>query len=478
MHSLPALACPSRLCRAAILFSGVVWGLAGAARSQEQEPTPPPKPPDYESLLKRLDEQEAMIRELAEKEKQRTEADAAKKPPTFEALYDKGFILRSTKEAKTPFELRINGRMQFRYTGFATANDEYRNLETRASTSGDPIAVSDLNEFEIERGRLEFRVMALDPKLRFFMNLDSDTDDGHTVIFHDFWMNYAFDPAFDLYVGKAFVPGSRDWLNGSLRTQLADRSLATTYFRPDRSVGIWAIGQPIEGLWYRAMVGNGLWASDLTPEQVNTEFAYAASIWCEPFGKYGQSYADLEHSEELVAQMGASFAFGEQSGTTQTGASIAESRFLRLSDGSRLTSLGVDHADEYLAAFDAAFKFQGASLNSEVFHRWLREIDPTGPAPTGFPERSQEDWGFYVDAGFFLIEKTLEPAVRYSAIYGSQKKSSEYACALNLFLDGTHNNKLTLEGGWYDGSPVQNTGANFRIGDDGFRVIAQWQVAF
>lgn len=453
--------------------------LSAGTNAWAQEPTTPSQPPiDLEALLKRLDEQEAMIRELAEKEKQRQEAEASKKPSGFEALYDRGFLLRSTKDSKTPFELRINGRMQFRYTGFAAASDRYSNLETRASASGAPLEVSDLNEFEIERGRLEFRAMALDPKLRFFMNLDSDTDDGHTVIFHDFWMNYEFDKAFDLYVGKAFVPGSRDWLNGSLRTHLADRSLATTYFRPDRSVGIWAIGQPAEGFWYRAMVGNGLWASDLTPDQVNTEFAYAASIWFEPFGKYGQSYADLECSEDLVAQMGASFAFGEQSGTTSTGASLAESRFLRLSDGSRLTGLGVDHADEFLASFDAAFKFQGASLNGEIFHRWLREIDPTGAAPTGFPERTQEDWGFYVDAGFFLIEKTLEPAVRYSAIYGSQKKSSEYACALNWYLDGTHNNKLTLEGGWYDGSPVQNTGANYRIGDDGFRVIAQWQVAF
>lgn len=443
-----------------------------------QETPPPERVIDLDALLKRLDEQEALLRELAEKEKARETQEAAAQPSSFEALYDKGFILRSTKEAKTPFELKINGRMQFRYVGFAAAEDEYANLETRGSASGAPIEVSDRNDFEIERGRLEFRGMWLDPKLHFYINLDADTDDGHQVIFHDFWVNYEFDKAFDLYVGKAFVPGSRDWLNGSTRTHLTDRSMATTYFRPDRTLGIWAIGQPLDGFWYRAMVGNGLSTSDTTPDQVNQKLAYAASVWLEPFAKYGGGYADLENHEDLAAQMGASFAFGEQSGDTSTGASLAETRFVRISDGSRLTSLGVDHFDEYLATFDAAFKYRGFALNGEIFRRWLREIAPTGAAPTGFPERTQDDWGLYVDAGFFLVEKHLEPVVRYSAVYGEQKKSYEYACGLNWYIDGTHTNKLTLEGGWYDGQPVTNSGANYRVGDDGFRVMVQWQLGF
>ena len=52
-----------------------------------------------------------------------------------------------------------------------------------------------------------------------------DTDDNHRAVAQDFWFNYRFNDLVDLHVGKAFVPGSREWLDGALKMRLGDRSL-------------------------------------------------------------------------------------------------------------------------------------------------------------------------------------------------------------------------------------------------------------
>ena len=63
----------------------------------------------------------------------------------------------------------------------------------------------------------------LDPRLQAYLNIDGDQDDNNFARFHDFWVNFVFDPAFNLHAGKGMVPGSRNWLDGSTRTRFADR---------------------------------------------------------------------------------------------------------------------------------------------------------------------------------------------------------------------------------------------------------------
>lgn len=99
------------------------------------------------------------------------EAGASTTPGSdFYVDYSKGFVIRPYDKEKTPFEMRINGRMQFRYTGF--------------SSNGPTPSRSN---FEVERGRLILRGYVFDPALQYFLNIDSDTDDNHDIKFHDFW---------------------------------------------------------------------------------------------------------------------------------------------------------------------------------------------------------------------------------------------------------------------------------------------------
>ena len=173
--------------------------------------------------------------ELEKLEKRIKELEDPDNQPAFTADYDKGFRITPRDKKKTPFELKINGRLQFRWTGFQRDKDTFTN---RLGT----IDVPSRNDFEVERGRLEFKGFALDPRLKYYFNLDADTDDNHVVIFHDFWFDYDISDNTTVRIGKAKVPGSYEWLEASTTTRFADRSLSTTYFRADRSVGAWLLG--------------------------------------------------------------------------------------------------------------------------------------------------------------------------------------------------------------------------------------------
>lgn len=388
--------------------------------------------------------------------------------------YDGGFYIRPTDERANPFALEINGRMQFRHVGFA------RDVTEWTDNAGVTRPVTSRNDFEIERGRLEFSGFFIDPNLQFYLNLDGDTDDNHVLIVHDFWVNYEFSEAFNLHFGKAFVPGSRDWLNGSTRTRLVDRSMATTFFRPDRSLGIWATGEPLTNLFYRVMLANGFNTTDLEPDDVDMQFAYSGSMWVH-CGDFGQGYSDLEWHRRPAAQLGHSFTFASSSGRDAAGAPLSEQNFVRLSDGTRLTQVGalapgvtVHHFDIYLYAVDAAFKYRGFSFNSEFFFRWLQSIRGNGPLPL----TQMYDHGFYAESGYFLVPKRFEIIGRVSQVFGEFGDAQEYAGGFNWFLNGTHNLKITFDVTKLNQCPVSNSSPNLRAGDDGLLFRTQLQAAF
>ena len=395
-----------RLVLRTLVGCAAVTAFGGTAMAQE---------PTVQDLLNRIDAQDRRIDELSHR---------GGNGGGYEVSYDKGYVIRSADKS-SPFDLRINGRMQFRYWGFAP--------DSNSATNATSV-------FEIERGRLEFRGTFLDSGTHFYINMDADTDDGHQVIFQDFWVNHDFSDSFSLYVGKAFVPGSREWLSGSTTTHLIDRSMATTFFRPDRTIGIWAIGKLASNWHYRVMVGNGVRTSDLKPAQIDTDPVYSGSTWWDALGKFGSGFADLEQHEELALRVGASVTYAREEDGQLAG--NGEASFLHLSDGSKLTDQGVDSYDFALGAVDAALKFQGLAINGEVYWRQVDSIRAPGNANI---VRSHNDWGGYCDAGFMIVPKCLELVGRVSTVQGDLKDTWEYAGGVNWYADGTHKNKLSFD---------------------------------
>lgn len=401
--------------------------------------------------------------------------------------YNAGFYIRPDDPEKDPYEIVMNGRMQFRYVGFS------RERESWVNAAGDTIPLYNRSDFEIERGRLSFKGFMLDKDLQYFINFDFDTDGRDQVIIHDFWVNNRFSDALDVYVGKAFVPGSREWLNGSTTNRFSDRTLACTFFRPDRTVGVWAEGEYLDNRFYRVMVGDGFNTNGLqpVPAQIDTNFVYSGTTWWDIGGEYGRGYSDLEDHQVVATEIGTSFTYARQDGLGPVEQPRIEQNFVRLADGTRLTTPGallpgvtVNEFDIMLFAVDWAWKYRGWSLDMEYYFRQIDRIrgvdltDPGNPVPVSFGSGVIYNHGFGMEAGYFLIPKRFEVNFRTSQIYGEYGPSREYAGGVNWFRNGTHNYKWTFDATQIYGSAAENSGPNYVAGETGVLFRLQLQAAF
>ena len=415
------------------------------------------------------------LEELTEKVKMLEEMNDPDNLPAFETLYKKGFLVTPRDKKKTPFELKINGRLQFRWNAFS------RDTETFTNRLGTTDVVS-RNDFEIERGRLEFRGFAIDPRLKYYFNLDADTDDNHDVIFHDFWFDFDINDNATVRIGKAKVPGSYEWLESSTTTRFSDRSLSTTYFRADRSLGVWLLGETPNEVNYQLAVTSGFVTTDLEPEDVDNNFAYTGLFYIDPLGDVGSGYSDLEFHTRPAVRLGTSLSY-TNTNPLDDGSPNLEQNFARVSDGAQLIATGavspgvtVNDFDQYFVSAFATGKYRGFSFNAEYYARWLQNFGTIeGPEP----EIDQLfDTGWYLDVGYFLVPSAFEVNGRISQIDGLFGESWEYAAGCNWFYKGSHKSKVTLDATLLDGAPVGSSSPNFEVGQDGILYRLQYQLAF
>ena len=404
--------------------------------------------------------------------------DSEDEPKNFElqfyADYDKGFVLQPFDPSEHPFQLKTNAWIQFRHHGFA------RDVETWTDNAGVVRPVRNRNAWDIERARLTFGGYALDKRLTYFLQLDGDTDGRHTVDFFDYWWAWKFGDHLRLQMGKRKVSASRQWLLGARRTRFVDRPMANDFFRPDRTIGVWATGKVHETLNYELMVGNGYRTSNIPNAGTDNRFTFATTSYWDPLGDFGGQVVDYDYTCTPLVRLGHSFVYSPIT-DDRLGVPLAEANFLRLTDGTVLVQTGalapgvtVSKYDVYFFGLDAAVKWQGYSFNAELFYRWIQDIRGDGALPLN----DLEQRGFYVEGGRFLIPQTLDVNLRYSQVSGLFGNRSEYAIGTNLYPLDTHKMKLSFDVVVLDGSPLNNTTSDILVGDDGVLFRTQFQAEF
>lgn len=388
--------------------------------------------------------------------------------------YDRGFVIRPFDAEEHPFEVQLNGWIQFRHHGFA------RNVETWTDNSGVTRPVLNRNAFDVERARLTMAGYAVDPRLTYFLQLDGDTDGADTVDFFDYWWGWQFTDRFKVELGKRKVPAGLQWLLGARRTRFIDRPMADDFFRPDRTVGIFGVGEFGQNGHYELMLGNGFRTANLPNSLTDDQLTIAATTYLEPAGPFGLQIVDFEGTSKPLWRVGHSFVFSPQAGD-RLGLSLAESDFLRLSDGTRLTEIGalapgvtVSGYDLFLYGMELACKYRGWSMTSEVFLRWVNDLRADGPLPV----QELRENGFYVEGGKFLIASKLDWNVRYSQVGGEFGTASEYAAGLNWYPLAKPSLKISFDVTQLDGSPLQNPTSDILVGDSGTLFRSQFQAEF
>src|SRR5262249_7366726 len=159
-------------------------------------------------------------------------------------------LVRPNDPAHVPFELTLDVVTQARFTSFA------RRFDSWTDSTGTRRPVQNYDSVEVTRNFLVFSGYGLDPRLQYTVVVFSSTAINDTVYLG--WLNYHFNDALDLRLGNWLVPGAREWYTSFRFTLGADRLMATTFFRPNISPGVWLQGEPIPGVHYVAMAANSL----------------------------------------------------------------------------------------------------------------------------------------------------------------------------------------------------------------------------
>ncbi|WP_406694154.1 porin [Singulisphaera sp. Ch08] len=375
------------------------------------------------------------------------------------------FVLVKPRDPEqTPFELNFDLITELRYTGFS------RSADTWTNSAGTVLPIRNFNTIEVNRNWFQFTGYALDPRLHFSTAVFSSSTTNSTVFLG--YLDYHFSKQFILSAGYYKLPGSREWLASFRHSLGADRTMATTFFRPNMTPGIWASGEPIENLHYIAMVANTFNGLNLTQNRIGSNMAFGGSLWWEPFGKYGPGTSDIEWHEEFTPRIGTSLAVSREH---LTDAAVVQSNpedtLFRLSDGTPLATIGalspgveVNATNVRLWALDAAIKYRGLNLSGEYYLRWLDDFSSTGGPLT---TQSVFTHGAYAQTSYFMIPRRLEGYARYSFVSGQFGEGDEWSGGLNWYVLANRNWRMTFDATRINHSSAQNELTGYRAGESG-----------
>jgi hypothetical protein len=196
---------------------------------------------------------------------------------------------------------------------------------------------------------------------------------------------------------------------------------------------------------------------------LNGEMMYTARLLFKIAGNPGYGQGDILNSRTPQTAIGFGYAYNPgQNYLSSIRSDIVDRAYrqgVAKNGNGRLLAGGIYDFQTYEVDFIA--KYQGWSLQSEGFyrHQRVRSSDSgtvpfdlnTIPAPEflGPPVDLGQAWGWYVQAGKYLIPRKLEVAVRYGMMDPSTKQqddlTKEFGVAINYSFDGTYNNRLVVD---------------------------------
>ena len=399
-------------------------------------------------------------------------------PPSYGALdaSGSGFLIGRTKYG----EMRIGGYALVRYINQLPANQAF------VDHLGNVNVIDTRNDVQFHRAKIDFRGWLGSPELRYQITAWSVMSTNQTTLYG--FLGYRFHKTFNAYAGINSVGGTRS-LMGSHPFWLAnDRVMADEFFRPGFTGSFWVNGEVAPGLFYQVAVGNNLSQLGLNARQLTRDMATGGSVWWMPttgeFGPNG-SYDDWEYHEKLATRFGLSTARSREDRFNQNDNPTPDNTQVRLADslllfqkGSLAEDVTIQTADFRLITFDAAMKYRGVFLQTEIYNRWLDRFIADGPLPVA----SIHDSGFQVQGAFYPIKKKLEIYGATSWIFGDKDAgfgtSHEYIQGANYFPFDTRNHRVNVQVIEVDRSPVSSLFGFYVGGQKGTTVSVAMSVLF
>ncbi|MBL8202557.1 MAG: hypothetical protein JNK40_16455 [Chromatiales bacterium] len=394
--------------------------------------------------------------------------------------YQDGIVVWQTPaDAEVPFLLKFNVNTQVRYLN--TLDSE----ETFTDHLGVVREVNTRNDITVNRTMFILGGYIFDPRLRYSSTVWTSAGAASIVVAGT--IGWQFSEGFTLTGGYTGVPGSRSLVDTFPFFTASDRSMADNFFRPGFTQGIWAKGEPIEGLSYLAFVGNGLNTLNLAANKIDENIMYSGSVWWEPLGDYGEPgksrnmYDDYFADDRIRIRLGTAFTRSREDRFSNLDQSSPENTSLYNSDGVLTFATGafapgvtVEQATYRMWAIDAGLKWRGLAVNGQYFFRWVDDFEADGPLPID----SMYDHGFELSASYFVRPRQLAVYGRGSRIDGEFGDSWEYAAGVKWYF-------VPTERAWVNGelmrvrdAPYSGTFTPYTSGLDGWVPMLQGILAF
>ena len=339
----------------------------------------------------------------------------------------KGFTFTSADEK---YQLSLGGRLQTRLSVIDSDN-------TAKTTPS--------SKWEVKRMKLWMTGYAYTKDLTYLLQVDF-ANSGKAQMFEHGYLNYRLLDEVQLLAGQTKVPFGRQWLNSSGSQQFVDRSAASDAFRPGYDVGAKLHGDIAKGVatYEFGVYGGAGQSATRAANGDTTANAIAARVTFNPFGAMPYSEGDLANSPKPLLSLGANYYGNVLKKTSATTASVTglETTNITLAGATGWLGQGAStfSANEKVAVdtwgFDAAFKWHGFSSQAEYL---------AGEADGKTSSKMLRAEGFYAQAGYCIIPKTLEAAIRYSYIDPNRSAANDLRTdiqgALSYYFN-MHNLKL------------------------------------
>ncbi len=357
---------------------GIVLGMAAAGVALGEEGPDPATPPAPETV--------AAQSAPAPDEPDHKSGQPAK--PAIEYVENRGVVFRTPDGL---FEASLGFNLQVRYTRF--------DLDTAALDL-------DANEFRVRRFKLFLSGFAFDPRLTWKLQLALESTASNRVL-DDAWLGWKFAEAASAQFGQYKTPFARQELYNDGVLQFPERSLATDAFKPSRDIGLMAFGGFGHGLFaYQAGVFGGVGQNTL---RSTDSVMPMLRLVVNPLGRMGPSEADLQDHETPALSFGAN---GFLNTLRKTGDLAFEAQLNYagptgwLGRNVGLFDVG-EKVDIQSWGFDAQFKWRGLSFQAEGFY---------GQAQGDTSGARLYAYGWYAQAGYFLLPSRLDLAARYAYV--------------------------------------------------------------
>ena len=416
-----------------------------------------------------------------------TDAQVQSQPVTVEATaqpkedrFRDGMVIWETAEdARVPFLLKFNINSQIRYLNTTNSVDEF------TDHLGVTREVHNRNDITVNRAMFILGGYVFNKKARYSFTVWTSAGAASIVVASN--IGWTFNRAFSITGGYTGVPGSRSLVNTFPFFASTDRTMADNFFRPGFTQGIWANGEPANGLHYLAFLGNGLNTLNISAAKIDTHLLLSGSVWWEPLGPYGEPgksrnmYDDYYSSDKVRVRLGTAYTRSREDRFSNLDQLSPENTSLYNSDGVLTFATGafapgvtVNLATYKMWAADAGVKWNGLAINGQYFWRWLDDFESDGPIPV----TSTFDHGAEVSAGFFVKPKELMLYGRASWVRGQFGDSNEVGGGAKWYFLPTERIWMTAELFKINKAPYSGAFTPYVVGMTGWVPMIQTVLAF